>query len=327
MTLLVVGGTGTLGRQIVRQALDQGLQVRCLVRNFQRAAFLREWGAELVQANLCNFDSLPPALEGITAIIDAATTRATDSRSIYEVDWQGQVNLIQAAQQAKIERFIFFSILDAEKYPEVPLMDIKCCTEKFLAESGLNYTILRCCGFFQGLIGQYAMPILENQSVWVMGNTSPTAYMDTQDIAKFAVKALATPETENGTFPVVGSKAWSADELLKLCERLSGRDARVTRISPSILKSMRQLTRFFQWTWNISDRLAFAQVAASGMPLVAGMEKTYGAFGLDPQDMGSLEDYLGEYFSRILKKLKELEIEKSKTKKRKGDSKRSYPRF
>ncbi len=256
-------------------------------------------------------------LEGVTAIIDAATARATDSLSIKQVDWDGKVALIQAAVAAGVKRYIFFSILDAEKYTHVPLMEIKRCTEIFLAESGLNYTILRPCGFLQGLIGQYAIPILDNQAVWVTGDTSPMAYMDTQDVAKFAVRALSVPETEKQTFPVVGTRAWGAYEIIRLCERQSGREAKVTRLPLGVLRTVRGITRFFEWGWNIADRLSFAEVIATGKPLDAPMDDVYRVFGIDPKETTTLEAYLQEYFGRILKKLKELDTEKAKKKKSK----------
>ncbi|PSB23010.1 3-beta hydroxysteroid dehydrogenase [filamentous cyanobacterium CCP2] len=320
MTILVVGATGTLGRQIARRALDEGYSVRCLVRSSRKAAFLKEWGAELVLGDLCEPDTLPPALKDVTAVIDAATTRPTDSLSIKQVDWDGKVALIQAAKAAGVDRYIFFSILDAEKYPDVPLMEIKRCTELFLAESGLNYTILKPCGFMQGLIGQYAIPILEKQAVWVMGESSPIAYMDTQDIARFAIQALKVPETVNRSFPVVGTRAWSAQEIIRLCQRLSGQDAKITRMPIGLLRSVGRVARVFQWGWNLADRLAFSEVVASGKPLDASMDETYAVFGLDPNETTTLEAYMQEYFGRIMKKLKELEYErekaKTKTKKR-----------
>lgn len=322
MSLLVVGATGTLGRQIARRALDEGYQVKCLVRSFNKASFLKEWGAELVRGNLCAPETLPSALEGVTAIIDAATARATDSLSIRQVDWEGKVALMQAAKAAGVERYIFFSILDNEKYPNVPLMEIKRCNEAFLASSGLTYTTLRLAGFLQGLIGQYAIPILDNQSIWVTGQSAPIAYMNTQDIAKFAVRALSVPETENKTFPVVGSRAWNADEIIQVCERLSGKTAKVNRIPIGLLRGVRGITQFFQWGWNVADRLAFAEVLASGKPLVAPMDDVYTVFGLDQKDTATLEAYMQEYFSRILKKLKELDYEKGKGK---NHSKRKIP--
>jgi uncharacterized protein YbjT (DUF2867 family) len=317
MTLLIVGATGTLGRQVARRAIDEGYKVRCLVRSAKKAAFLKEWGAELVPGDFCYPQSLTTALEGVTAVIDASTSRPTDSLSIKEVDWDGKVALIQAAQAAGVQRFIFFSILDADKYPEVPLMEIKRCTELFLAESGLNYTILRLAGFMQGLIGQYGIPILEGQPVWVTGGSSPIAYMDTQDIAKFAIRALSVPETEKQAFPVVGTRAWSAQEIISLCERLSGKDAKITRMPLNLLRGVRNITRFFQWGWNVADRLAFTEVLASGKPLNASMDEVYKVFGLDQQETTTLESYLQEYFNRIMKKLKEIDYEKTKAKKKK----------
>lgn len=316
MKILLVGATGTLGRQIAKCALDEGYDVRCLVRSKRKASFLKEWGAELAGGDLTQPETITAALDGVEAVIDAATTRATDSERMQTIDWDGKVALIKACKEANVNRFIFFSILDSEKYPNVPLMDIKHCTELYLAESGLDYTILRPCGFMQGLIGQYAIPILENQAIWVMGNTSPIAYMDTQDIAKFAVKSLEKPNTIGGSFPVVGNRAWGAYEIIRLCERLSGKESKVSRMPLGLLRAIRKVVKFFQWGWNVADRLTFTEVIAAGQPLEADMSKTYEAFGIEQKDITTLEGYLKEYFERIMKKLREIDYEKQKQKER-----------
>ncbi len=315
MKLLVVGATGTLGRQIVRCALDEGHEVQCLVRSFQRGGFLREWGAQLLRGNLCVAETLPPALEGVDAVIDAATARPTDA--IEQVDWQGKVNLIQAAKAAGVKRYIFMSILGAEKYPDVPLMDIKRCTEKFLAESGLDYTILRPCGFLQGLIGQYAIPILEKQGIWVMNGATPIAYMNTQDIARFAVAALDNPETVNRSFPLAGTRAWDSNEIIRLCERLTGQDARVSKMPLGLLRAVQKVLSYFQWGWNVADRLAFTGVLVGDDPITAPMDDVYATFQIPQEEITTLEEYLGEYFSRIMKKLKELDYDREKASKKK----------
>ncbi|MEO1401368.1 MAG: SDR family oxidoreductase [Cyanobacteria bacterium J06635_1] len=317
MTVLVVGATGTLGRQVVRRALDEGYEVRCLVRNFQKAAFLREWGAQLVRADLTKPETLPTALEGMEYVIDAATTRPNDGSSIYEVDWDGKVALIQAAVDAGIKHYVFFSILNSERYPHVPLMEVKRCTEKFLTESGLDYTILKPCGFLQGLIGQYAIPILEKQAVWVMGEASPIAFMNTQDIANFAIKSLKLPEANHKAFPLAGTRAWGAYEIVRLCERLSGETAKVSTMSLALLRGVRKVAAFFQWGWDLADRLAFAEVNSGGEALNAEMDEVYSTFEIDKADITTLEEYLQEYFGRIMKKLKELDYESGKESKKK----------
>jgi uncharacterized protein YbjT (DUF2867 family) len=327
MNVLIVGATGTLGRQVARHALDRGYRVRCLVRNQTKAAFLKEWGAELVKGNLCDRNTLAPALEGIDAVIDAAATRATDSLNIKQVDWEGKVNLIQAAAAAGIKRYVFFSILNAEKYPNVPLMEIKRCTELFLAESGLDYTILRPCGFMQGLISQYAIPILDEQSVWIAGDSTAIAYMNTQDIAKFAVRALEVPETAKRTFPVVGPRGWTSEEIVALSEQLSNKQAKIFRVPLGLLRFVRRATRFFKWTQNVSERLSFAEVLVSGGSLDASMDEVYQTFGLDPKETTTLESYLQEYFSRIMKKLKELGYDKEKEKKKQKKTPFKKPQY
>ena len=107
MSLLIIGGTGTLGRQIVLQALTKGYQVRCLVRNFRKASFLKEWGVELVYGDLSRPETIPPCLKGITAVIDASTSRADELDSLKKVDWEGKLYLIEAAKAANIKKIYF----------------------------------------------------------------------------------------------------------------------------------------------------------------------------------------------------------------------------
>jgi short-subunit dehydrogenase len=122
-TMLVVGSTGTLGRQVVRKALDAGYDVRCTVRPRQTPAdFLRDWGATTVQVHtilavsvqqtsykFCKPDlllqvdlndptSIPAALVGIHTVVDCATARPEESAQ--KIDWDGKVALIQCAQVA-----------------------------------------------------------------------------------------------------------------------------------------------------------------------------------------------------------------------------------
>ena len=63
-------------------------------------------------------------------------------------------------QAMGIQRYIFFSIHNAERHPEVPLMLIKSCSEKFLESSGLDFTIFRLCGFMQARSKNAALLLL-----------------------------------------------------------------------------------------------------------------------------------------------------------------------
>ncbi|KAH1123491.1 hypothetical protein GLYMA_06G001032v4 [Glycine max] len=135
-----------------------------------------------------------------------------------------------------IQKYVFYSIHNCDKHPEVPLMEIKFCIEKFLRDSGLNHVIIRLCGFMQGLIGQYAVPILEEKSVW--GTDAPTriAYMDTQDIARLTFIAIRNDKLNGKLLTFAGPRAWTTQEVITLCERLAGQDANVTTVPVSILR-------------------------------------------------------------------------------------------
>ena len=207
---------------------------------------------------------------------------------------------------------VFLSLLEAAHHPAVPLMDIKACTEQWLEASDLDYTILRGAAFMQGLISQFAIPVLESQTVWVSGSPTPIAYMNTQDVARFAVAALDRPQTVRQAFPVVGPKAWITGEITQLCEKYSGKSARVFRVPPALLALLQGVTSFFESSLNVAERLAFAEVVSAGGNFDAPMEASYEAFGLDPAETTRLEDYLQEYYDTILKRLREMESDLDK---------------
>ena len=290
-SMLVIGATGTLGRQVVRRALDEGYDVRCLVRPRQNPAdFLRDWGATTVSGDLTKPETLPAAFVGIHTVVDASTARPEEDT--YAIDWKAKVACIQTAASMGIQRYVFYSIDKCDQHKEVPLMNMKASVEEYLKVSGMNYTVLRLCGFMQPLISGYAVPVLEEQPLWGTDDDTRTAYLDTQDVAKMTLAACRRDE--------------AANKVIALCEKLGGADAQVNKVPVLALKATRALTRFFQWTAPASDRLAFAEVLASGVKFEAPMDETYEILGMDASETTSLEQYLEEYFSKILKKLKEV---------------------
>jgi uncharacterized protein YbjT (DUF2867 family) len=309
MSLLIIGGTGTLGRQIVLQALTKGYKVRCLVRNLRKANFLKEWGAELVYGDLILPETLPSCLKGITAVIDASTSRPSDLSTMKKVDWDGKLALIEASKIANVQHFIFCSVLNLEQFPNIPLLAMKQSTEIKLIESEIPYTIFRLTGFYQGLIEQYAIPILENLPIWITNEKTCVSYMDTQDIAKFCLQSLQLPKARNQIFFLGGPKGWLSSEIIKLCEQLAGQSAKVKTISVSILKVSSQILGFFEWGQNISDRLAFAEILNVENNFSKSTFDLYKTFKIDPSEIIQLDDYFLEYFIRLLKRLKDINFE------------------
>ena len=309
MSLLIIGGTGTLGRQVVLQALTKGYQVRCLVRSFQKANFLKDWGVELVYGDLTKPETIPPCLKGITAIIDASTSRPNEQYALKTVDWDGKLALIKAAKIANIQHFIFFSAQNAEQFKNIPLMKLKSKIENKLQTSGIPYTIFRLTGFYQGLIEQYAIPTLENLPIWVTNENTYISYMDTQDVAKFCLRALQIPQTRNQIFFLSGLKGWVSSEIIHLCEQLAGQKADVQQIPVFLLKSLSNIFGFFEWGQNIHDRLAFVEILNMENNFSKATFDLYNLFKLDSKEIIQLDDYFLEYFIRLLKRLRDINFE------------------
>jgi hypothetical protein len=133
--------------------------------------------------------------------------------------------------------------------------------------------------------------------------------MDTQDIAKFCLRALQLPQTKNKILPLSGLKGWVSSEIIKLCEQLAGQSAQVKRIPSFLLKFVSNFFGFFEWGQNISDRLAFVEILNAENTSSNSRFELYKLFKLDSSEIIQLDDYFLEYFIRLLKRLRDINFE------------------
>jgi uncharacterized protein YbjT (DUF2867 family) len=262
-----------------------------------------------VYGDLAKPETIPPCLQGITAVIDTSTSRPSDIDALKIVDWNGKIALIEASKAANIKRFIFCSPQNLEQFSNIPLMEIKQGIEIKLKQSNIPYTIFRLTGFYQGLIEQYAIPILENLPIWVTNENTCVSYMDTQDIAKFCLRSLQLPQTINKTYFLGGPKGWVSSDIIRLCEQLAGQSAKVNQIPIFLLKIVSRFFGFFEWGQNISDRLAFVEILNLENSSSNSTFELYKFFKLDSSEIIQLDDYFLEYFIRLLKRLRDINFE------------------
>lgn len=325
MTILIVGATGTLGRQIVRELLNYGFEVNCLVRNFKKANFLEEWGATLKYVDLKLPETIPNNLKGITTLIDCSTFRSEDEISVLqEVDLLAKISLIKAAKIANIKKILFFSIKENEKYQTVPLLQLKKKIENILKISKISYLVFKLDGFYQGLINQYAVPALEQQSISITEVQNLNYYINTQDIAKIFIKLLTNNfsllSENNKVIEVNGPKAWNSNMILKLAEEFTGQIPKSEKISGIFLGVIKQLSSLTKWTSQIYDRLTFGEIIINAQDDIDKEKLNFTdlELNLKKQDMTILDSYLEEYFESMLKKLKDLNYDETQILKRKN---------
>jgi len=111
MRILITGAAGKVGSRLVPRMLAKGYDVRILVRDAARASALVQLGASVVIGDLYDPGTLPPAVEGVEAVIHlAALFRTfTDNEGIIKTNREGTVALANAALAAGVKRFIFVS--------------------------------------------------------------------------------------------------------------------------------------------------------------------------------------------------------------------------
>jgi NADH dehydrogenase len=145
--IYITGGSGFLGSHIVKRLVAQGQEVRVLVRNRERAQ--EEGRLAGLEVDWVNGDVTEPAtladgLADVRQIIHTAAIAIEKGQSTYEdVNYQGTVNLVDAAQEAGVQRFINISQLGAD--PDLPyrFLASKGRAQAYVAASSLDWTAFR----------------------------------------------------------------------------------------------------------------------------------------------------------------------------------------
>ena len=215
--ILVAGATGRVGGAATRHLLQSGFETRALVRSAARGERLRALGAEVAVGDVTRPETLAPALEGCDGVFSALSS-ATD-RQAREVEYRGNVELLSAAREAGVGRFVYSSALLAD-HPlsrKVGTFREKARFEEALFGAGdVSATALRPAMFMETLLMALKGPV-----AFVMGRQRHRIrWISADDAALAAVRAFERDIA--GRHEIGGPDAATFDEAYRLLSAVRG---------------------------------------------------------------------------------------------------------
>lgn len=245
--ILVVGATGLLGGMITRRLLQQGKEVRFLLRENSPSAELARQGlatsaqslitagAWPVFGDLLDAPSLARAVAGVDAVITTATAiRRGSDAALERVDLQGMTDLIAAARAAGVGHFTFTSAAIADRHSPDRFSQIKVICEDYLRGSGLPYTILRPGMFIELWINAViGAPLRAGRPITlVCPGRRLQSWVAMADVAAYATVSLDHPAARNSTLPVYSPRARSWTEAAQAVARAVSRPLPINYVAP-----------------------------------------------------------------------------------------------
>jgi uncharacterized protein YbjT (DUF2867 family) len=194
MKILVTGGTGTVGSQVVSELVARGAQVSVLTRDAAKAQKLPA-GVKAVTGDLSTVDTVKHVFQGFEGVFLINTVSPTE---VYE----GLLSVCALREQG-VKRLVYVSVQDADKGAWLPHFGGKVGVEEAVRRSGVPSTILRPNNFYQNdyffkdallQYGVYPQPL---------GDVGLNR-VDVRDIAEAAAIALTTSGHEGRTYDLVG---------------------------------------------------------------------------------------------------------------------------
>lgn len=223
MRVLVTGGTGFVGRHVVQELVQRGHEVLCLLRPGSEKKIPQARNVQAVYGDVCQPDTLTPAMRDCEAVVHlVGIIREFPNRGITfkKMHLEATANVVAAARQANIHRYIHMSALEAKPEPVAGYHQTKQQAEEVVIASGLNYTIFRpsiIYGPGDAFINLFKHQIETLRLVPVIGDGRYLLQpVPVWQVAQGFARALETPAAENRSYDVGGPESVSMNELIDI---------------------------------------------------------------------------------------------------------------
>lgn len=213
MTVLVAGGTGRLGKVVVRRLVQRGEEVRVLTRDATRARHLGA-GVEVTLGDVRDAASLGPAVAGAATVVSAVHGFVgPDQVSPASVDRDGNRNLVDAVR-AEGADLVLMSMVGASVDNPFELARMKYAAERYAASSGVGTTVVRSTAFLELWIDILRQTSGRSGRPLVFGRgDNPINFVSVEDVGALVVSVVEDPRTRGKTFEIAGPADVTFNEL------------------------------------------------------------------------------------------------------------------
>jgi uncharacterized protein YbjT (DUF2867 family) len=226
--ILVTGGTGAVGGELLRLLSEAGVSTRALTRNPQKAQKLP--GVTWVAGDLAKPETLPTVFEGAQKLFLLT--------SYYEDMVTLQHNAIVAARAAGVTHVVKVSAFAASDHSRAPIGRWHYQVEQELRESGMGWTILRSHHFMQNLLAQ-AEYVAKQGAVYSASGDGKIPYIDPRDIAAVAFVTLTRPGHVGKKYVLTGGEAISYRQAAEIIGTTIGKPVRFVDETPEQARARR----------------------------------------------------------------------------------------
>jgi len=250
MTVLVAGGTGFVGTAIVHALRARGLDVRVLARDPGRAGSLESIGVELVRGDLTDAESLAPAVEGCTHVVNLVAIIKGSPADFERVMTRGTAALIDTARRAGVIRFVQMSALGTteETSTLVPYYRAKWAMERAVESSGLEYVLVRPSFVFGrtgGALPTFVKQVKLSPIVTVIGpGTQRLQPIWLEDVARFFATIVDDARAPGRTWELGGPDVVTWNDLYRAIADALGKKRTLVHVPFSLARTGARLTEW-----------------------------------------------------------------------------------